>query len=166
MMYDTKWIINEGHCTRSFIALPALPVSTEPNLRGSRGAMRFSRTRAVAGIGPLAISPPRQRSPTPSGWAFYWRGLLSAVAFSARVLAKIRSQRAYHTTSYKFRSNTNQCPDKKSRGLPASRPAVPRTLSCSPVSAALSPVPEGVAPRGSGISYDHGFPNRSIQEKD
>lgn len=58
MMYDTKWIINEGHCTRSFIALPALPVSTEPNLRGSRGAMRFSRTRAVAGIGPLAISPP------------------------------------------------------------------------------------------------------------
>lgn len=73
---------------------------------------------------------------------------------------------AYHTTSCKFRSKTNQCPDKKSGGHPAFRPAVPLPRPSSPAPAAPAPVREGVAPRSWGISYDHGFPNRSIPEKD
>jgi hypothetical protein len=163
-MDGTIHILNEGHRIRFSITHPALPVSAGPKLRGSHGAMGFSRTRAMAGIGPHAgsLCAPQPRRDGPFIGVAYSLFAHSRLGCSP----KIGFNAAYHTTSCRFRSNTNLGLDKKSRGLPASRPAVPQTPACSPVSAGPSPVREAVAPRCSGISYAHGFPNPLIHEKD
>jgi hypothetical protein len=159
-------VINEDHGTRFSITHPALPASPGSNLRASPGATGFRRTRAFAGMGWRAVPlpgfapPPRREGPS-FGVAYPLRthsrlGCSPKFAFLA----------AYHTTSCEFRRNTNQCPDKKSGGLTASRSPLPLDLSCSPSSAAVSPGREAVATRSPGSSYSYGFPNRSNQEKD
>jgi len=165
-MDGTRKVTNEDHDTRFLITCPASPVSPGPNLRGSRGAMGFRRVRAFAGRGPLAVPLPGGALPAhpdePFGGVAYPPRAHSRLGCSP----KFNFTAAYHTTSCEFQSNTNQCPDKKSRGRAASRPPVPLRLSCSPVFAAVLSAREAVPPRSPESSYDLCFPNPSNQEKD
>jgi hypothetical protein len=163
---DTKLIFNKGHRSRSSVIRPALPLSAGAILQDSRGAPGFNPTRAFAGIGSLAVFLSGGAPPPPR------HGPFIAVAYPPPAHSRLGCSpkcglnAAYHTTSCRYRSNTNQCLDKKSGGRPGFRPTVPLNLSCSPVSAALPPVPETAARRWPGVSCNHNFPQRSIQEKD
>jgi hypothetical protein len=165
-VYGTREVINQGHLTRSSPPRLALPIFAEPRLPRSRGAMGLRRTRAFPENGSLAIFPPRSGSPAQAGLVFVWRGLSSPGKFSARVLAKLGLVRrlSYHDLQIpaQHKSMSRQKIWRSPR-FPSGRPLY---LSGSPAAPAASPVMEAMGHRGSGISYHHGFHNRSIQKED
>ena len=129
-MNGTQTAIIQNNPPRSASTPRTLPVSAEPYLRGSRGAIGVSRTRACPGIGAPAIFP-GGCGPKPS-----LDGSSACVAYSLLAFSRLGYSpnlvfdRAYHTTSCKSRGNTNQCLDKKSRGLPLPSPVTKSGCPC------------------------------------
>ncbi len=115
-MNDTREILSQRGYPRS---LPACPVLLLSVVTCSRGAGTLRRIWALGRNASREISRPGG-APAPS-----LRRPSMAMAYSLRAHSrlecspKFHSVAAYHTTSCKFRRNTNRCRDKKSPGLPA-----------------------------------------------
>jgi hypothetical protein len=121
----TQRVIRQRHIPQTSYIRPALPPPARPPAWGFRGAMGLNRTCTFPGDGSPAVFPAGGAPQPNPDWPFI------PVAYS--LLARSRLgyspnlglHAAYHTTFCKFRGYTNQCLDKKSRRLPASRPPAP-----------------------------------------
>ncbi len=122
-MDDTLKIIVRGDTYRSSFPRSFLAPPSGAPPGGSRGALSW--TCAFPGIGSLAIFSPRGDPPSNPDWpslpVAYSLQRHSRLGYSPKLVF----DRAYHSTSCKSQSNTNQCLGKKTGGFPASRPLSP-----------------------------------------
>lgn len=175
-MHGTQRVIRQGRPPRPSSHCPVLPVSPSPNLRGSRGAMRLSPTRAFPGSASRAVSPPggapQPNLNRPSIGVAYPLLAHSRLGFSPN----LGLDTAYHTTSCGFRRKTKRCPEKKSEKEIkwASRfpsggggwPGLRLHLSRSPAGTGRTPSWGAATPHGPGTPYPCGSYSRSIPKKE
>lgn len=108
---------------RFLSSCPALPVSPDPYPQGSRESAALNWTRAFPGNGSRGFRP---GAPAPR----LDRAFL-LVAYPPLEKSRLGCSpngglnAAYHTTSCRYRENTNQCLDKKS-----GRPPIPAPARC------------------------------------
>lgn len=138
-MNCTLEVINQRSLPQSPSTRRASPVCARPPLAGSPRARGLTSTRAFPGSGRLVRLPPTGAPPRSLRRPFL------RVAYPLLANSRLECSpnsgflTAYHITSCKPRSKTNQRLDKKSRGLPLSGQSARISLPCSPVTATLSP---------------------------
>jgi hypothetical protein len=139
-VHDTLHATVQMSIPRSSLARPPFPFSAGRNPGDGGGA--FGGAGAFPGYACRTIPAPGCAPRSPRVWSCF------SVAYSLPAISRLGYSpelpihRAYHNTLCEPGSNTNQCRDKKTGGLPCFRPGPSLSLSSGPVAATRSPLGE------------------------